>query len=56
MSHLINLNLKQQNIKIDNIGFTYFRKINIKQKKNIRKCDTYKIIHNKIKDKDNGIL
>ena len=46
--NLINLNLRQQNIKIDNYGFTYFKKINEKEKKKIRKCDIYEIIQRPI--------
>ena len=46
--NLINLNLRHQNIKIDNYGFTYFKKINEKEKKKIRKCDIYEIIQRPI--------
>ena len=46
--NLINLNLRQQNIKIDNYGFTYFKKINEKEKNKIRKCDIYEIIQRPI--------
>ena len=46
--NLINLNLRQQNIKIDNYGFTYFKKINEKEKKKIRKCDINEIIQRPI--------
>ena len=46
--NLINLILRKQNIKIDNIGITDFKKINIKEKKKIIIRNIYKIIQNPI--------